>query len=76
VVAIFSNLPQTLCFSSGATPTFSRKNGGRIPVDERILNLAPQPFQYNVIRKDKLLLDRGPNRQEAFEGNGAVSGSE
>lgn len=41
----------------------------RIPVDVRILNQAPQPFQYNVIREGKMLLDRDPNMRAAFEGN-------
>lgn len=40
-----------------------------IPVDMRVLNRAPQPFQYNVIREGKLILDRDPNRRAAFEGN-------
>jgi predicted nucleotidyltransferase len=40
-----------------------------IPVDMRVLNHAPQPFQYNVIREGKLILDRDPNRRAAFEGN-------
>lgn len=40
-----------------------------IPVDMRVLNQAPQPFQYSVIREGKLILDRNPNRRAAFEGN-------
>ena len=40
-----------------------------IPVDMRVLNQAPQPFQYTVIREGKLILDRDPNRRAAFEGN-------
>ncbi len=40
-----------------------------IPVDMRVLNRAPQPFQYNVIREGKLILDQDPNRRAAFEGN-------
>ena len=40
-----------------------------IPVDMRVLNHAPQPFQYNVIREGNLILDRDPNRRAAFEGN-------
>jgi predicted nucleotidyltransferase len=40
-----------------------------IPVDIRVLNRAPQPFQYNVIREGQLMLDRDPNRRAAFEGN-------
>jgi uncharacterized protein len=41
----------------------------RIPVDVRILNHAPQPFQYTVIREGVVFLDRDPNRRAAFEGN-------
>jgi len=41
----------------------------RLPVDVRILNHAPQPFQYSVIREGILILDRDPNRRAAFEGN-------
>jgi hypothetical protein len=41
----------------------------RIPVDVRVLNHAPQPFQYSVIREGILILDRDPNRRAAFEGN-------
>jgi predicted nucleotidyltransferase len=40
-----------------------------LPVDVRILNHAPQPFQYTVIREGKVLLDRDPNRRADFEGN-------
>jgi predicted nucleotidyltransferase len=41
----------------------------RLPVDVRILNRAPKPFQYTVIREGRLFLDRDPNRRAAFEGN-------
>ena len=41
----------------------------RFPVDVRILNHAPQPFQYSVIREGILILDRNPNLRAAFEGN-------
>ena len=41
----------------------------RMPVDVRILNHAPQPFQYTVIYEGVLLLDQDPNRRAAFEGN-------
>ena len=41
----------------------------RLSVDVRILNSAPQPFQYNVIREGVVLVDRDPNRRAAFEGN-------
>jgi hypothetical protein len=41
----------------------------RIPVDVRVLNYAPQPFQYTVIREGTVFLDRDPNRRADFEGN-------
>jgi uncharacterized protein len=41
----------------------------RMPVDVRILNHAPQPFQYTVIYEGVLLLDQDPDRRAAFEGN-------
>jgi len=44
------------------------KLAARFPVDVRILNHAPQPFQYSVIREGILILDRNPNLRAAFEG--------
>ncbi len=41
----------------------------KVPVDVRILDLAPLSFQFAVVRDGRLLVDPEPNRRAAFEGN-------
>lgn len=39
----------------------------KIPLDIRILNIAPLSFCYNVIQNKQLLIDRNPNKRAEFE---------
>jgi hypothetical protein len=68
-LAVFSERPSTMPLEFEMTLEVELEKLVRMPVDVRILNYAPQPFQYTVIREGVVVLDRDPNRRAAFEGN-------